>query len=81
MIDALLDAFSDTLRILPFLFAAFLLLEAIEHYAGQYGNRLFSKVGKAGPLAGAISGCIPQCGFSAAAATRPPSRRRSCGPE
>lgn len=66
--DALLDAFSDTLRILPFLFAAFLLLEAIEHYASQYSNRLLSKVGKTGPLVGAILGCIPQCGFSAAAA-------------
>ncbi len=66
--DALLDAVSDTLRILPFLFAAFLALEAIEHYSGQFSNRLLAGVGKAGPFAGALLGCVPQCGFSAAAA-------------
>ncbi len=43
MIDALLDAFSDTLRILPFLFAAFLLLEAIEHYAANTATVFFPK--------------------------------------
>lgn len=68
ILDALLDAFLDTLRILPFLFVAFLVLEAIEHYSNQYTNRLLSRVGKAGPLMGAMLGCIPQCGFSAAAA-------------
>lgn len=68
ILDALLDAILDTLRILPFLFAAFLALEAIEHYSNQYTNRFLSKVGKTGPLAGAVLGCIPQCGFSAAAA-------------
>lgn len=66
--DALLDAISDTLRILPFLLVAFLILEAIEHYSNRYSNRILSKVGKMGPLAGAVLGCIPQCGFSAAAA-------------
>lgn len=66
--DALLDAVLDTLRILPFLFAAFLVLEAIEHYSGQFSGKLLAGMGKAGPLAGALLGCIPQCGFSAAAA-------------
>lgn len=68
ILDALFDAISDTLKILPFLFAAFLALEAIEHYSNQYSNRILTKVGKAGPLVGALLGCIPQCGFSAAAA-------------
>lgn len=68
ILDALLDAVIDTLRILPFLFIAFLLLEAIEHYSNQYSNRILSGLGKMGPLAGAVLGCIPQCGFSAAAA-------------
>lgn len=66
--DALPDAVLDTLRILPFLFAAFLALEAIEHYSSRFSNRLLSGVGKAGPFAGAVLGCVPQCGFSAAAA-------------
>lgn len=66
--DALLDAVLDTLRVLPFLFAAFFVLEAIEHYSNQYSDRILSRVGKMGSLAGAVLGCIPQCGFSAAAA-------------
>ena len=37
--DALLDAVLDTLRTLPFLFAAFLVIEAMEHYSNQYSNR------------------------------------------
>lgn len=68
ILDALRDAVWDTLRILPFLFAAFLALEAIEHYSTKFSNRILSRVGKAGPLVGALLGCIPQCGFSAAAA-------------
>lgn len=66
--EALLDAVLDTLKVLPFLFAAFLVMEAIEHYSNRYSNRILAKVGKTAPLAGAILGCIPQCGFSAAAA-------------
>lgn len=66
--DALLDATLDTLRVLPFLFTAFLAMEFIEHYSGNYTNRILTKVGRTGPLAGALLGCIPQCGFSVAAA-------------
>lgn len=68
ILDALLDGILDTLKTLPFLFAAFLLIEAIEHYSNQYSNRVLAKVGKAGPFVGAVLGCIPQCGFSVAAA-------------
>ncbi len=66
--EALLDAVLDTLKVLPFLFTAFLIMEAIEHYSNRYSNRILAKVGKTAPLAGALLGCIPQCGFSAAAA-------------
>lgn len=68
ILDALLDGVLDTLKTLPFLFAAFLIIEAIEHYSNQYSNRILVKMGKAGPFAGAVLGCIPQCGFSVAAA-------------
>lgn len=68
ILDALLDALLDTLRMVPFLLAAFLILEALEHYSNNYMNRILGKVGKAGPLVGAIFGCIPQCGFSVASA-------------
>ena len=66
--DALLDAVLDTLRTLPFLFAAFMVIEAMEHYSNQYSSRALARVGKAGPFWGAVLGCIPQCGFSVAAA-------------
>ena len=66
--EALLDAVLDTLKVLPFLFGAFLIMEAIEHYSNRYSDRILAKVGKAAPLAGALLGCIPQCGFAAAAA-------------
>ena len=68
ILDALLDAVLDTLKTLPFLFAAFLAIEALEHYSNHYMNRLLGKVGKAGPVVGALFGCVPQCGFSVAAA-------------
>lgn len=61
-------AFLDTLRMVPFLFAAFLALEALEHYSNNFMNRVLGKVGKAGPVVGAVFGCVPQCGFSVAAA-------------
>ena len=68
IVDAFLDGVLDTLRTLPFLFAAFLVIEAMEHYSNQYSNRALARVGKAGPFLGAALGCIPQCGFSVAAA-------------
>ena len=66
--DALLDAVLDTLRTFPFLFAAFLVIESAEHYSNQFSSRVLARVGKAGPFLGAVLGCIPQCGFSVAAA-------------
>ena len=67
-VDACLDAFWDSLKTLPFLFLAFLAMEALEHHCGHMTNRFLSRVGKAGPGAGALLGLVPQCGFSAAAA-------------
>lgn len=66
--DALWDAVLDTARTLPFLFAAFLVIEAMEHYSGRMTSRLIARVGRMGPVVGAVFGCIPQCGFSVAAA-------------
>ena len=62
--DILLDTTLDSLRMLPFLFVAFLLLEALEHYSTAFINNTLAKINKAGPLVGALFGCIPQCGFS-----------------
>lgn len=63
-IDIVKDTLLDCLKMLPFLFLAFLLLEAVEHHAGSKISSVLAKSGKAGPLAGALLGCVPQCGFS-----------------
>ncbi len=66
--DIILDTVLDCLKMLPFLFAAFLLIEALENYSGNLLGRIFKRIGKAGPVVGALAGCIPQCGFSVMAA-------------
>lgn len=68
MIDALLDAIIDSLKLLPFLFITYLLMELLENKAGEKSLHAIKKSGKFGPILGAILGIIPQCGFSAAAA-------------
>ena len=60
---------TDTLVALPFLFLAYLLMEAAEHYHSAKMERALGRIGKAGPLVGAALGCIPQCGFSGAVAS------------
>ena len=67
--DVLLDAFLDTLYLIPFLFVTYLVMEWIEHRTGEGSQRAIQRAGKGGPLIGALLGAVPQCGFSAAAAT------------
>lgn len=62
------ETLTDSFKMLPFLFLAFLLLEALEHHAGEKINNTLRSAGKAGPLLGSLLGCIPQCGFSVFAA-------------
>ena len=62
--DVLADAVVDTLKILPFLFVAFLVIEFLEHKAQDKVKHLFTRAGSAGPFIGTLLGCIPQCGFS-----------------
>lgn len=66
--DIVLDTILDCLKMLPFLFAAFLLIEALEHYSGNLLGKVFGEIGKKGPIVGALAGCVPQCGFSVMAA-------------
>ena len=68
VLDVFLDALMDCLKDLPFLFVAFLLLEALEHHVSEKMNRALAGAGGLGPLAGAVLGCVPQCGFSIMAA-------------
>lgn len=62
-------AFIDTLKLVPFLFVTYLAMEALEHYASSKSIVAVRRAGTAGPVIGALLGVVPQCGFSAAAAT------------
>lgn len=64
---ALLHTLEDTLKLLPFLFLTYLLMEFLEHKAGGATERWLRRSGKVGPLLGGFLGMLPQCGFSAAA--------------
>ena len=66
-IDVIADSFIDSIRILPFLFAAYLIMEYLEHKAGDRMQAAIRGAGKGGPIIGGILGIFPQCGFSAAA--------------
>lgn len=70
-LDIILDALIDAAKMIPFLFLAFLLMEFIEHKAGEHLEGILKRTGGGrfvGSAAGALLGCIPQCGFSVAAA-------------
>ncbi len=68
MLDALMDAVIDCLKMFPILYVAYLLMELFEHRAGNKTCQIVSKVGRAGPIVGSLLGLIPQCGFSGAVA-------------
>ena len=65
MIEIILDTLLDTLKLIPFLFVTFIIIEYIEHkLKNQY---IIKKSGKYGPFIGSLLGVVPQCGFSASA--------------
>ena len=64
----LLDGLIDTLKIIPFLFLTYLLMEFIEHRAGEKAESFMKRAGRFAPVVGGALGVVPQCGFSAAAA-------------
>lgn len=68
MLDVIIDTLLDTVRLLPFLFLTYLLMEYLEHRAAEKMQAAVEKAGRLGPLPGGLLGIVPQCGFSAAAA-------------
>ena len=60
---------TDTLALVPLLFVTYLAMEAIEHSTSVRVRAAVERSGKAGPIVGGLLGALPQCGFSAMAAT------------
>lgn len=67
MLDVILDAFLDTVKLVPFLFLTYIVMEYLEHKTGERTQKLIKKAGSFGPVIGGVLGIVPQCGFSAAA--------------
>ena len=67
MLDVVLETIIDSLKLLPFLFITFLLMEYLEHKTLKKNQKIIEKAGKLGPFFGSILGAFPQCGFSVAA--------------
>ena len=66
-LDIVKDTLIDGLKLLPFLFITFILMELLEHKFGDKLNNKLKKVNKIGPIFGSLLGIIPQCGISASA--------------
>ena len=79
MLDALLDAILDSLKILPFLFVTYLVMEYLESHTEERVHELVKRAGWMGPLWGSLLGAVPQCGFSAAASNLYAGRTISIG--
>lgn len=67
MLDVLKETTIDALKILPFLYITYVVMEYIEHKMSDKTKETIKKSGKIGPLYGGILGILPQCGFSTAA--------------
>ena len=67
MLEVLEDALIDSIKLLPFLFITYLIMEYIEHKTSDKAKKAIKKSGKFGPAIGAILGIFPQCGFSVSA--------------
>lgn len=66
--NSLLEALLDSLKMMPFLLASYLLIELLEHHSEGKFETAVSRIGKTGPIIGAVLGLVPQCGFSVTAA-------------
>lgn len=67
MLELLQDTLIDSLKLLPFLFITYLIMEYIEHKMQKRTQKAIQKAGKWGPAIGGMVGILPQCGFSVVA--------------
>lgn len=68
MLDVILDSCLDILKAVPILLLVYAILYALETRI-RTAPLLLEKARRLGPFFGALAGAVPQCGFSAAAAT------------
>lgn len=64
MKEVILDTIVDSLKLIPFLLVAFLIIELLEHKLNNKTKNIITKSKKVGPIIGSLLGVIPQCGFS-----------------
>ncbi len=67
MLEILEHTIEDSVKLIPFLFLTYLLMEYIEHKTKEKTKETIKKSGKFGPFFGAWLGIVPQCGFSVSA--------------
>ena len=72
MLEIILEMFihtvKDAIKLIPFLFVAYIIMEYIEHKTNEKTKQVIQKSGKLGPFFGSLLGIVPQCGISAMAA-------------
>ena len=64
MLEIIEHTLKDSIKLIPFLFVTYLLMEFLEHKTSSKINKTIKKSGKYGPLVGGVLGLLPQCGFS-----------------
>lgn len=67
IMEIVLDALLDSIKVFPFLFLMYVLIEFLENRTNITKNKNILR-GNLAPLLGAATGIIPQCGFSVMAA-------------
>lgn len=67
MLEIIEDTLIDAIKLIPFLFITYLIMEYTEHKMGHKTKHAIKKSGKWGPIIGGILGAFPQCGFSVSA--------------
>ncbi len=67
MFEVIEDTIIDVIKLIPFLFITYLIMEYIEHKTSEKAKKTIKKAGKWGAVWGSFLGIFPQCGFSASA--------------
>ena len=67
MLEVIQDTLIDAIKLVPFLFITYLIMEYIEHKMEEKSKQTIERSGKLGPFFGGILGIFPQCGFSVSA--------------